>query len=68
MGKFPLSNEEYEEYLIKDKQREAILERNKKIKKKENQEPVPFLDPIQQISEGSTTLLKKLIIILIFLK
>ena len=29
------------------------MERNKKIKKKENQEPVPYLDPIQQISEGS---------------
>ena len=53
IGKKPLSNEEYEEYLIKEKQKEAILERNKKIKKKENQEPIPFLDPIQQMAEGS---------------
>lgn len=59
LGRKPLSNEEYEEYLFKDKQKEVIIERNKKIKKKENQEPIPYLDPIQQISEGSNYSLNK---------
>ena len=29
------------------------MERNKKIKKKEHHEPLPFLDPIQPIGDGS---------------
>lgn len=53
LGRHPLSNEEYEEYQAKEKQREAIMERNKKIKKKEHHEPLPFLDPIQPIGDGS---------------
>jgi len=61
IGKKPLNNEKYEEYLLKEKQKEAILERNKKIKKKENQEPVPFLDPIQQMAEGSNNFFIKIL-------
>ena len=53
LGRHPLSNEEYEEYQAKEKQREAIMERNKKIKKKEHHEALPFLDPIQPIGDGS---------------
>ncbi|CAD8080635.1 unnamed protein product [Paramecium primaurelia] len=52
IGRFQMSQEEYDEYKTKEKEREAIIERNKKVKKKGTEEPVPFLEPIQQIDNN----------------
>lgn len=46
VGRFILSEEELEEYRVKEKERDAIIERNKKVKKKGTEEVVPFLEPI----------------------
>ncbi|CAK87477.1 unnamed protein product (macronuclear) [Paramecium tetraurelia] len=52
IGRFQMSQEEYEEYKTKEKERDAIIERNKKVKKKGTEEPVPFLESIQQIDNN----------------
>lgn len=41
-----MSEEELEEYRNKEKERDAVVERNKKVKKKGTEEPIPFLEPI----------------------
>lgn len=41
-----MSNEEYEEYKVKEKERDAVVERNKKVKKKGTEELVPVLEPV----------------------
>lgn len=46
IGKFLLSNEEYEEYKMKEKERDAVVDRNKKVKKKGTEELVPVLEPV----------------------
>lgn len=44
VGRFLMTQEEYDEYKVKEKERDSIVERNKKAK---NKEPVPVLEPIQ---------------------
>lgn len=46
IGKFLLSPEELEEYRNKERDRDAVVERNKKVKKKGTEEVVPVLEPI----------------------
>ena len=41
-----MTQEEYDDYKNKEKERDAIIERNKKVKKKGTEEPVPTLEPI----------------------
>jgi hypothetical protein len=49
VGKFLMTAEEVEEYRGREKERDAIIERNKKAKqKKQAEEPVPVMDPITQ--------------------
>ncbi|KAM3127588.1 hypothetical protein pb186bvf_020293 [Paramecium bursaria] len=52
LGKFLLSPEELEDYRNKEKERDAIIERNKKVKKKGTEEIVPVLEPLQQIENN----------------
>lgn len=47
-----MTAEEVEEYRAKEKERDAIIERNKKVKKKGTEEPVPVLEPIVQIDNN----------------
>lgn len=41
-----MTQEEVDEYRVKEKERDAIIERNKKVKKKGTEEIVPLLEPI----------------------
>ena len=58
-GKFPFPEDEVQNHLALMKQRDAIIEKNKKLKaSKKPEEPVPVLDNIEQIlaknEEGET--------------
>ena len=53
VGKTPLSVEDLENYRSKEKDRELIIEKNKKVKKKHLEEAVPVLEPIEENSDGS---------------
>ena len=54
MGKKPFPEEEADAYLKKMKERDAIVEKNKKLKaSKKPEEPVPLLDNIEQQDDGS---------------
>ncbi|CAD8075052.1 unnamed protein product [Paramecium sonneborni] len=52
VGKFLMTQEEYDEYRIKEKERDQIIERNKKVKKKGTEEIVPVLETIQQFENN----------------
>ncbi|CAD8065547.1 unnamed protein product [Paramecium primaurelia] len=52
VGKFLMSQDEYDDYRIKEKERDQIIERNKKVKKKGTEEVVPVLETIQQFDNN----------------
>eukprot|EP01017_Pseudomicrothorax_dubius_P002893 TRINITY_DN10263_c0_g1_i4.p2 TRINITY_DN10263_c0_g1~~TRINITY_DN10263_c0_g1_i4.p2 ORF type:complete len:150 (-),score=44.70 TRINITY_DN10263_c0_g1_i4:37-486(-) len=59
IGRKPMSAEELEAYRNKEKDREAIIEKNKKAKaKRQAEEPVPYLDPIEQSEDGRWYILR----------
>lgn len=52
LGKFPFPADEVEGHLKKLKERDVIVEKNKKLKsQKKPEEPVPVLDNIEQITK-----------------
>ena len=52
IGKFPFPADQVESHLAELKKRDAIIEKNKKLKAgKKPEEPVPQLDDIEQISK-----------------
>lgn len=54
IGKKPFPEEEAEAYIKKMKERDAIIEKNKKMKAaKKPEEPVPLIDDIEQQEDGS---------------
>ncbi|KAL4495488.1 hypothetical protein ABPG72_020229 [Tetrahymena utriculariae] len=54
IGKYPMSEEQYQAYRNSEKERDQIIERNKKLKGKKllEAEPVPELEAIEQITEN----------------
>lgn len=53
LGKFLMSPEEVENYQKKAKERDAIMEKNKKLKnQKKPEEPIPFLEELTQIGDN----------------
>jgi hypothetical protein len=51
-GKFPFPEDQVENQLAELKKRDAIIEKNKKLKaSKKPEEPVPALDQIEQITQ-----------------
>jgi hypothetical protein len=53
VGKFLMSAEEVENYQKKSKERDAIIEKNKKLKnQRKPEEPVPFLEEMTQIGDN----------------
>lgn len=51
-GRVKISSEDYSAYQVKNKEREAILAKNNKLRAlKKAEEPVPYLDPVEQDSE-----------------
>lgn len=54
IGKKPFPEEEADAHVKKMKERDAIVEKNKKLKaSKKPEEPVPILDDIEQLEDGS---------------
>lgn len=52
LGRFPFPADKVESHLAQLKARDAIIEKNKKLKsQKKPEEPVPVLDSIEQITK-----------------
>lgn len=50
IGKITFPTDQAEAHLAKIKQRDQIIEKNKKLKGKKGEEPVPILDNIEQVT------------------
>ena len=59
IGKTPFPEEEADAHIKKMKERDAIIEKNKKLKaSKKPEEPVPLIDDIEQQEDGSWVMVK----------
>lgn len=59
IGKTPFPEEDADAHIKKMKERDAIIEKNKKLKaSKKPEEPVPLIDDIEQLDDGSWVMVK----------
>lgn len=59
IGKKPFPEEEADAHIKKMKERDAIIEKNKKLKaSKKPEEPVPLIDDIEQTEDGSWVIIQ----------